>query len=1069
MKRVWFVVLAACSMTLSLFADEVRLIRYPDIADDGRIVFTYEDDLWLLPAGSSRAVRLTSHPGKEARAKFSPDGQSIAFAASYDGNPDVYLIPASGGTPQRLTYSHSGARIVDWTADGRFIYILMAQRMYNELYRIPAGGGAPERIPIGEVSECAVSRDQKTVVYTPSSASAMNWRGYRGGRQPDLYITDLQGTRFEKITPWDGYDCQPLYFRDRILFLSDRKHNRMNLYTYDAAGKTATSLTDFTDWDVEEPSASGNAVVFTMGGWLYKYDGIKTEKVALEMESDHWLSRPYYINPGQFVNEIVPDNGGEITYVEARGDIFRIAPEEGEPVNLTATPGSREMMPSLSPDGQWLAFYSDKTGEYELYVMAVKKGSPWQQITRDKKTFYYHIVWSPDSKKLLFNDKEYQLYWADVASKKVTSIDRAVYQRDNEIYWEHSDYDWSADSKWIAYSKCAFNMNSSIYLYNTETAKIYRLTDDRYDDLSPAFDRNGKYLFFLSNRNFEPELDPMMDNHINVNMSRIMVVSLQDGLPVPFSREEKSTPNEPLKRGIEIQNIQKRIFTVPINSGTYLKLTARENRFYFLSKSTFGFPGDESYAPKSTAIYTLNAGSSENLAVTKIIDPVTLVYHVSADGKHVGYIGAGTGGVISTETESSVGTGALNWGYARMLIEPEKEYTQIINDVWLQVRNYFYDPGIHGLDWKAIGEKYRALVPYCASRQDLNYVMGKMVAELGVSHMYVWRPGDVQRQNYPRAPIACLGADLVPAGKYYQFAHILQTPNADEDTRNPLLAPNIKLKDGDYLLAIDGQTVTTEEDYGKYLIGKAGLNVQLTVNDKPSLQGAWTIETTALSDDYLLRYKERIERNYEKVQSATKGAVGYFHISDCDLEGLKQFEQGFRAERFRDGLIIDVRGNGGGFDSYMMIDKIERALMYVTQTRNFEPMHYPHGIIRGPVVMLCDEKSGSDGDLIVQHFKDRKLGTTIGTRTWGGLIGIINFQDLIDGGMVTQVNVGFANLNGEWVVENKGVTPDLIVENNPGDLEKGIDAQLNKAIEVVLEQIKNKPPKTLKAPAYPKR
>ncbi len=1066
MIRIIYFLAAGLFALQPLRAQEARLMRYPDISNDGTIVFTYEDDLWLVKPGQTAAQRLTSHPGKETQASFSPDGNSVAFAGSYDGKNDLYVLSLSDMNPRRITYSTSDIHIMDWSEDGKYIYYTSYLRMNYELYRVPAKGGFSERIPVGKAWQAAIAG--KTVVYTPTSADGMNWRGYRGGQQQDLYRTDITGQSAEKLTDWEGFDCRPFFMGSRLFFLSDRKYNRMNLYEMDLKTKTVIPVTRDSVWDVREPGASANAIVFTSGGQLFRYDGKTAERIHVTAASDRWMLRPYTANPDGFISEIFPGNTAGTAYVESRGDLFKIDPESGDPVNLTNTSGSREIQPSLSPDGQWLAFYSDKTGEYELYVMETKAGAPWIQITDGFRTWYYHIVWSPDSKKLLFNDKNYQLYWADVAAKKVTKIDRALYQRDNEIFWEASDYDWSADGKWIAYAKCEFNMNSAIYLYNTENKQTLRLTDDRFDNLSPAFDRNGKYLYFLSNRNFEPELDPLMDNHINVNMTRIMAVQLQDGLPVPFSKEEKETPVEPLKRGIDINNIQKRIFTLPVNPGTYFKLTARENKFFFLSKPRFGFPGEESFSPKTTAIYTLNACNAD-LAVTRIMEGISVVYNISHDGKQAGYLGSFAGGVVSSESESTMGMGTITWGDTKLTIEPAKEFRQILNDVWLQVRNYFYDPGFQGIPWKAVKDKYSELIPFVTSRQDLNYVLGWMTGELGVSHMYVWRPGDVRRQAAERHSVACLGADLVLDNGAYRFGHIIRTPNDHPDSKNPLLAPNLKLKEGCYLIAINGNDLSPDEDYRKYMVDQSGKKIKLLVNDKASPNGAWTVETEGLFEDYSLRYTEWVETNYQTVKEKSSGRAGYFHLSDCDEAGLRQFEQGFRAERFRDGLIIDVRNNGGGFDSYMMIDKLERKLMYLTQTLDLEPMHYPHGIVRGPMVMICNEGSGSDGDLIALHFKDRKMGTLVGTRTWGGLIGIINFQDLIDGGMVTQVNVGFANLNGEWVVENKGVEPDETVENLPADMEKGVDAQLNRAIEIVLRQIQSNPPLRIKAPAFPKK
>ncbi len=1053
--------LLTCLATAS--AGEVRLMQRPDIADDGRIVFTYEDDLWMLHPGRAAAVRITSHPGREASAKFSPDGTMLAFIASYDGSANLYVMPATGGEPQRLTWSPTGVAIMDWSADGRWIYVVMTARRKPELHRIPAAGGAAVRVPIGETWEAAVAPDGNTIVCTPSNADRMNWRHYRGGRQPDLFLTTSGGGGFERITDWEGYDCFPVYMGSRLFFVSDREDRRMNIYLLDPATRNIKRITRFTEWDVEDLSASSKALVFTNEGWLYTYDGTlgTVIKVEVQLESDHWLTRPFMASPDQLVSTVAPANGGTSVVVESRGDLFLLRRGE-EPENITATPGSREILPAVSPDGARIAFFSDRSGEYELYVMDARPGAEWRQMTKDSRSFFYHVEWSPDGTRLLFGDKDYCIWWVDVASGRRTKVDQARYQRDNQIYWEAADYDWSADGRWIAYAKCEMNMNSAIYLCSTETGEIVRLTDDRHDNLSPAFDRDGTALYFLSNRNYEPELDPMMDNNINAAMSVVMRVQLQlNGGAAPEAKGAKIP-------AIDVTNIGARISMTPIENGSYTKLRAGAGRIFFLSKPRWGFPGDEVYMPKLVTPWALEAVDMKTHARMKLLDGISINCQLSPDAGMVGYIAGNTKGVVPTAKPAMPGDGRLAWGTAKILVDPRKEFTQIFNDVWLQVRNFFYDENFQGLDWAGVRRRFEALLPYCATRQDLNLVLGRMIAELGVSHMYVWRPGEGPRVKFDRATIGVLAADLVPEGRHYRIEHIVRTPNDDPETSNPLLAPGLRIAEGNFLIAIDGNPVTTAEDYRRWLVGRAGKTVTLTLNTKPSADGAWTVETAALASDAPQRYKEWVESNYNRVRTATNGRVGYFHITNMDKDGLMQFEQGFRAERFRDGLIIDVRGNGGGFVSYFVMDKLERRLMYLTRSRSFEPMFYPHGIVRGPIVMICDENAGSDGDLIARHFRDRKLGTLVGTRTWGGLIGIINFQDLIDGGMVTQVNVGFADLSGNWIIENHGAEPDIVVELDRAQYEKGVDTQLNKAVEVILQQLKSNPPATLTPPAYPK-
>lgn len=1070
--RKHFLVFILLFFPVLLLAMEGRLMRYPDIHGD-KIVFTYEDDLWLVSSKGGVATRITSHPGRELLAKFSPDGNWIAFTGNYDGGTDVYLIPVGGGEPKRLSYHPGADYVVDWTPDGKFVLFRSRREdptgRYSYLYKVSIKGGYPEKLNLDKVRYASFSPDGKRVALNRYTSDRMNWKGYRGGAQQDIWIADIEKGTFEKVTKWQGYDIFPMWYQDRVYFASDRQDGRMNLYYYSLRNKKITRCTFYKDWDVEFPSIGGDKIVYGCQGYLWTYD-IKTgdyNKLPIQIPSDRWRTRATYIDPSEFAQEITLSQKGDTAVVQARGDVYILDTEEGTAVNITNTSGSREIYPTLSPDGKWVAFYSDKTGEYELYITKPKPGGKWIQLTKDSHTYYYHPVWAPDSKKLVFGDKDFKLYYVDIVKRKFVTVDHCLYQKDNEIYWEISEYDWSPDSKWIVYSKVEENMNSSIFLYNIETKKITRITDDRYDDHCPAFDKNGQYLYFLSLRNFEPELDPFMDNNINANMSKVMLVQLQAGREPPFEESEETTKTKSSE--IDLKGIQKRIFPVPVKPGTYKSLQASKDKIFFLSKKRFGFPGWEEFIhPKAVKSYTLKSFDIKKRKTSTIIEGIGY-YNLSYNGKKAAYRSGKTFGVIPTKKKGSVGDGKLKWGGVQQKVNTLKEYSQMFAEVWRQIRDFFYDPELHGKDWKAIQEKYEPLIKYVGNHSDLNYLMGQMIGELIASHEYIF--GGPSDRKFKRVSVGLLGADLEPDKKtgYYRFKHILAGENWDKRLTNPLLAPTIKIKVGDYLLAIDGHPVKAEENYLKYLVDKAGKEVTITVNDKPDFKTAKTYRIKTLKSDRRLRYHEWVENNYRKVKEATGGRVGYIHLIDMNERGIQQFEQGFRAERFREGLIIDVRENGGGFVSWFLIDKLERRLLYLTKTRDFKPMRYPHGTHFGPIVVICNAGTGSDGEIFTQHFKDLKLGTVIGTPTWGGLIGIINMLPLVDGTIVTQSNVGFCNLKGEWVVENKGVQPDIYVENNPAEIIKGRDQQLEKAIEVVMEQLKERAGKIPSPPPFPKK
>jgi len=955
----------------------------------------------------------------------------------------------------------------------------------------------------------------------------MNWKGYRGGMQQDIWIADVGGKKFERVTHWAGYDNFPMWHGGQIFFDSDREDGRMNIYAYDVELGKKTRCTFHKNWAAEFPEIGDDRIVYVCQGYLWIYDILtnKSERLSIDIPSDRWRMRDLFVSPAGYLQEIGLGADGDYAVVQSRGDIYLVGTEKEKAENLTRTPGSRELHPALSPSGDRVAFFSDRTGEYELYTAPTKAGAEWTQVTSGSKTYYYHCIWSPDGKRILFGDKDYKLFVADVPGKgksgagkndkkeknsvrkgagkkasekkdtgrgvdggSVKMIDRCYYLKDNEIFWEVSDYRWSPDSKWVVYSKVNENLNNSIYVYNVESGKSYRLTDDRYDDYSPCFDSEGNYIYFLSRRNFTPELDPFMDNNLNRDMSVVMVIQLKADQRPPFYDVEEDKDAETAEKGepadkekkdeegsksveIDFDGISERIFEVPIPSGTYKALAAYKGHITYLSRKNFGFPGlEEFFNPNSVSYYDLKSFDADKEETKTILKGIGF-YSLSGDGKKAAYMSAGMAGVVKTNGSSSAGDGLLNWAGLKQRVDVFEEYPQIYRDVWRQIRDFFYDPSIHGKDWDAIYHKYEQLIPYVATRADMNYIIGQMIGELTASHEYIVGRGGPPRTYFSRVNVGLLGADLEPdyKAKRYRFTHIVKSSSWNKDYRSPLRAPHIKLAEGDYLLAIDGREITTDENYFKYLENKADAEIEITVASSPRMEKGRTYRIKTLYSERGLRYYEWVEGNYEKVRKETNGRVGYIHLADMDQEGIEQFEQGFRAERYRDGLIIDVRNNGGGFVSWFIIDKLERKLKYMTVTREFKPMRYPHAVHAGPIVVLCDAGTGSDGEVFTQHFKDLHLGTIIGTPTWGGLIGIINMIPLTDGGMVTQSNVGFANLEGRWIVENRGAQPDIYVENDPADVLEGKDDQLDRAIEVITEELKKSPPPKLVPPPFPKK
>ncbi len=1068
-------------------AVEGRLMRYPDIHGN-TVVFTYEDDLWSAPVDGGAARRLTSHPGMERYARFSPDGTRIAFSASYDGGNDVYVMPAEGGEPARLTLHPARDRVVGWSRDGKYIFFISFRTLKRELYRVNLTGSFPEKLPLDMVSYASQSPDGDRFAINRFSTDRMNWKGYKGGAQQDIWIARSDGSKFEKITRWEGYDNFPMWHGGQIYFNSDRRDGRMNIYSYDMGSSEITRCTNHSEWDVEFPSLGGDRIVYCCEGYLWVYDIITaaSEKLVIDIPSDRWQMRDMYIEPGGYVQELSLDRTGDRCVVQARGDIYLLNQKTERAVNITRTQGSRELHPAISPTADTLAFFSDRSGEYQLYISPLEPGAEWTRITSGMKTYFYHLKWSPDGGKILFGDNDYTIYLADTRTGEVKKIDRCMYQKDNEIFWEVSDYSWSPDSRWVVYSKVNENLNNSLYLYSLEKGESLRITGDRYDDYSPCFDSEGEHLYFLSLRNFTPRLDWFMDNNINADMSQIMVMQLREGQEPPFGRESKddssgegktdsteksSEEQDPDSLIIKTDNIHNRVFTVPVKPGTYRMLSFAGGCIHYMSRENYGFPGiQEFFRPRSVSHYDLHRFDINKEKDSTILAGIGY-YTLSGDGKRAAYMSMGMAGMVKTSGSHSSGEGLLDWHGLEYRVNVLKEYPQIYRDVWRQIRDFFYDPDLHGKDWQEIYDRYRQLIPFVATRADMNYIIGHMIGELSASHEYIIHGGGPPRTYYFRVRTGLLGADLAPdydSGRY-RFEHIIDTRNWNEDYRNPLNAPHIELEENYYLIAIDSREITTEENYFKYLENRAGDEISITVASKPDGENGKTYQIETLRSEYLLRYREWVSENYRRVKEATGGRVGYMHLADMGEMGLAQFEQAFRAERYKDGLIIDVRNNGGGFVSWFMMDKLERELAFLTVTRDFKPMRYPHGVHRGPIVVICDEGTGSDGEVFTRHFKELGLGTVIGKPTWGGLIGIINMIPLTDGGMVTQSNVGFAGLGGEWIVENRGAQPDIMVNNDPAEVVKDHDQQLEMAIKYIIKELQDNPPQELTPPAFPEK
>ncbi len=1080
MKKAAVLTVLLLALTALLPAlEEGRFFRYPTISGDS-IVFTYEADLWTVSAQGGTAARLTTFPGTETFAKLSPDGKWIAFSAMYDGVQAVYLMPAEGGAPMRLTYNPGTAQVVGWTPDGR--RIIFRSNFENfigrdpNLYTVAVTGGAPERFPTERGTLASFSADGRSFLYNRRGVEEYYWKRYKGGQYTDIWMYDAAAKTYTPVTDYVGKNAYPMWIGDTMYFVSDRAAGIANLFAQKIGTKEARAVTRYVDFDVMTPHTDGRSIVFAQDGYLHVLDvrSGQDRKLRIRVPSDRWALRTRVINPRDYVQSANLGNDGRTVIVEARGDLFRVPVGRGLTDNLSATPGTRETLPALSPDGKTAAFFSDKTGDYQLYTQPVQGGA-WTPITTGLDRKVYKLAWSPDGTKILFGDKDFSVFYVDLAAKKLVKVDSCNQMKNDEFYWEAADYVWSPDSQWIAYSFVQYNRNSQIFLYSLASGRKVPVTTDFYDNLYPAFDADGRYLYFVSSRGFDVQMDFYEDNHVLHAPQQVMAVQLRAGEAPPFAADAPAVKGEPGPFRIDLDGLMERTYPLPVPAGNYFYLKAGKGKVLWASVDAFTETEyEEIFKPKNGetkwSLHIFDMASRRDTVLTDVVRDFSL----SADGTQLltrrenDFYAAS----VQTAFESKSGGARINLGGMIYTVDLQKEWHQIFDDAWRWYRDFFYDANFHGRDWKAMGDKYRAYIPQLSSREELNWVLSQMVGELCVSHTYIGG-GDMGAAATPPSPVftGLLGADLAAdkASGLYKLARIYGPTDINRGLTGPLVRPDIAVREGDYLLAVNGVPLKAGDDYFKLLQTTPGRKVKVTIGAKPVLEGAKTYEVEPLRSDTSLRYFRWIEGNIRAIDKASGGRIGYMHINAMGSGGIGEFDKYWRAFRNKDGIIIDVRRNGGGWTEYFLIDKLERVMTSQNVLRGMVPFRYPGTAGNGNYVVISNENNGSDGEAFVDHFQARKLGTVVGVPSWGGLVGILNQQLTIDNGTVEQSNNAFYGRDGKWIVENHGADPDVLVDNDPASVAAGRDAQLEKAIEVMLEKIKRNPPTFPAVPAYPKK
>jgi tricorn protease len=1127
LRRVLFALaaVAACAAIAGVGAQhmrEGRLLRFPDVYKD-QIVFSYAGDLWLVPTSGGIARRITTNPGLELFPKFSPDGAQIAFTGEYNGRPNVYMIPAQGGEPKQLTFESATPavsermgienQVMGWMPGGKSVFFLSRRDTFNDwfgrLFEVPVAGGLPTRVPFeNRGGLTSFSPDGNQVAYNRIFRNFRTWKRYTGGMAQKISIFDLKTHHYEELdSSYQGTDTFPMWRGDTIYFDSDQgPERRMNLFAYSLKTKQTRQLTHFKEFDVNWPSLGPDSIVFENGGYLYLFspETQKTQKVTVYLPGDENQARTHWDKTANLIHSYDISPEGKRAVFGARGDVYTVPAKEGSIRNLTRTPGIREEDVAWSPDGKWIAYLSDRTGEQEIYLMPENGMGKEERITFDGTMHRMQPVWSPDSTKLLFADKSLRLFYVDIKEKKPVLIDQGKYA-------DLTDYNWSPDSKWVVYAKNAENGNGVVYLYSFADKKISAVTTDFTDSRNPVFDPEGKYLYFLSERDYNEVLGVYDFEFSNPKATRVYVVTLRADIPSPFApqsdeaqvkkpgEDQELKPGEAEKRTegkkeeekkkgsaekkepfrIDLDGIQNRVVALPTPPESMGALGASKGYVFYITTPIFGLSGP--LAGESFALHIFD--------LTKRKDSVLVNgargYALSFDGKKLLYAAPPSGGgggedhpartfgivdAMPADSPKHVGEGALSLTGMEAEIDPRAEWKQMFYEVYRQERDYFYQKSMNGVNWEQERDKYAQLLPYVADRYDLNYVIGEMIGELSNSHTYA---GGGDYPNLHPVNVGLLGVDFEAntASGRYRFKKVYPGENWNGALRSPLTEPGVNVKQGDYLLAVNGQSLRVPQNPYSLFENTAGDNVTLTVNSKPSEEGARQVVVKPIDSEFKLRELDWIDTNRRKVDKATDGRVGYVYLPDMGDSGLNEFVKQYFPQIRKEGIIFDVRYNGGGFVDQIIFERLRRILAGMEAARNFESGTVPPNTFYGYMACVTNHYAASDGDYFTYFFKYYKLGPVIGTRTWGGVRGIRGEIPLMDGGYITRPEFSLYGVNSQWIVENHGVQPDIVVENTPDKVMEGKDPQLERAIELLMKEIKEHPKKLparpADLPAYP--
>ena len=1107
-------------------SDPPLLLRFPTVSKT-QMVFNYGGDLWIVPREGGNAHRLTSGIGTEALPYFSPDGTMVAFTGEYDGNRDVYVVPATGGVPRRLTYHPSDEYVGGWTPDGRKIFFTSWGSNFihfeDQLFTVPVEGGLPTALPLPIAEDASFSPDGTHIAYVPHPRWQDAWKRYHGGQTTPIWIADLNDSSIVKIPRENSNDHHPMWIGDTIYFLSDR-NGPVSLFAYDTKTKQVTEVLHSDGFDFKTATAGPDAIVIEQFGAIKLYD-LQTHQahnVNIQIEGDLASVRPHFakVEPKRIQNFGISPTGARAVF-EAWGEIFTIPTDKGDIRNLTQSPAVADRDPAWSPDGKSIAYFSDESGEYELCIRDQNGLGAVRRINLgNPPTFYYSPTWSPDSRKIAYFDKRLQLWYVDLDKPNPKLVD-------TDYYWTFANnplsQTWSPDNKWIAYTKQLISGQHAVFVYSLDQSKVFQITDGMSDALYPVWDKNGKYLYFTASTNIglaTVALDMTSDEHRVTRNVYVAVLSKDEKSPLaPESDEEKpkdeaksdqdkdKTKEQPKEKGkdkskksdpdsattdkkkdedkddkdkgkdkkdeavvvkIDIDGISQRILSLPIPAKNYLNMLGGKSGILLLAEGPLVVTDDD----QPNVSQTIQKFDLSKRKVDKVIEDIN-DYAVSFDGEKILYRKGDSWATASPDDSpggsgsgsSKPGFGPLKLDGWEVYVEPRAMWKQIYNETWRIERDFFYDPHYHGLDLDKAKKKYAPYLDGIASRDELTYLFQECLGELTVGHMFVGG-GEVSPEP-KKLKVGLLGADYSLENNRYRVAKVYNGENWNPGNEAPLTQPGVNVRAGDYILAVNGHDLHATDNIYSFFEETAGKQVVLKVGANADGKDSHDVTVVPVESEENLRHLAWIESNRRRVAEATGGRVAYVHVPNTAGGGYTSFNRYYFSQVGKEAAIIDERFNEGGQLADYIIEYLRRPLMSKVTTRDGHDWSSPSEAIYGPKVMMINEMSGSGGDALPWYFRKAGIGLLIGKKTWGGLVGIGGYPELIDGGHVTAPRAAIYGLNGDWEVENHGVSPDVEVDLEPAAWRQGRDSQLEKAIEVVMQQLKEHPLPEIKRPPFP--